>query len=48
MELPDRSKLEIKLVKNLGGLAPELQLQRDGLPLPGSPSDPAERVKQAS
>ncbi len=43
--LPDRSVLHIELAKSFADL--ELRLTRDGLPLPGSVSDPAERVRLA-
>ncbi len=43
--LPDGSRLEIKLTQ---GMSPELQVTRDGAPLPGSASDPAARLKTAA
>lgn len=40
--LEDGSNLHVQLVQNF--LTPELRLLRNGRPLPGSPSDPAERL----
>lgn len=45
MALPDGSRLEVQLTSPLG--IPELQLRRDGEPLPGSAGDPAERHRAA-
>lgn len=42
--LADGSMLELKLAQMP---LPELQILRDGVPLPGSPSDPAARVRRA-
>jgi hypothetical protein len=44
-ELPDKSSLSVRLVQSLGNA--ELQILRDGAPLPGSGSDPVERLKVA-
>lgn len=43
--LPDASILHVKLTQGFANV--ELQVTRDGRPLPGSASDPAEQVKQA-
>lgn len=43
--LDDGSNLHVQLVQNF--LTPELRLVRNGRPLPGSPSDPAERLHVA-
>lgn len=43
--LGDGSPLKIQLVRKL--LTPELQLLRDGQPLPGSASDPTQRLRVA-
>ncbi len=40
--LPDGSELSVKLAKNI--MMPELQVLRNGEPLPGSSSDPAQKV----
>jgi hypothetical protein len=42
--LADGTRLEVKLAHLP---MPELQVLRDGVPLPGSPSDPAERMRRA-
>lgn len=44
--LPDGSNLHIQLVS--GAMNVELQVTRDGKPLPGSASDPAQRVQTAA
>jgi hypothetical protein len=44
--LPTGGVLKIQLVRGLTG--PELQVTRDGIALPGSSSDPDERIKQAT
>lgn len=44
--LSDGSVLEVKLARS--ALTPELQVLRDGVPLPGTASDPATRVKTAA
>jgi hypothetical protein len=43
--LPDGGTLRVQLT---GGMQPELHITRDGVPLPGSASDPATRVKTAA
>jgi hypothetical protein len=43
--LPDRSILHVKLVRSFADI--ELQVTRNGAPLPGSATDPAERVRLA-
>ncbi len=43
--LADGSRLSVRLTKSF--FSAELQLLRDGVPLPGSSSDPAKRVKAA-
>ena len=43
--LPDGSKLRVQLVSSL--LTAELRVLRNGQPLPGSPSDPAARLRNA-
>lgn len=45
MALPDGSKLFVKLARNF--IATELQVLRNGQPVPGSMSDPQARVKVA-
>ena len=44
--LTDGSKIKVMLVSNLAGT--EVQVMRNGLPLPGSASDPESRVKVAA
>ena len=44
-QLPDNSILQVQLVKK--AMASELQVLRDGRPLPGSDSDPAQRLSVA-
>jgi hypothetical protein len=46
LRLPDGSDLSIKLVQ--GAMNVELQVLRNGQPLPGSSSDPAQRVQSAA
>lgn len=46
LRLPDGSDLHIQLVS--GAMNVELQLKRDGKALPGSASDPAQRVQSAA
>ncbi|HZY45375.1 MAG TPA: hypothetical protein VFF70_11555, partial [Anaerolineae bacterium] len=43
-QLPDGSTINVKLVT---GIMTELRVQRNGQPLPGSPSDPQMRFKTA-
>jgi len=43
--LPDGSELHVRLKESFGNV--ELQVSRDGRPLPGSASDPAQRLKAA-
>lgn len=45
LSLPDGSKLSVKLKQDI--LAAELEVLRDGKPLPGSATDPIQRVRQA-
>jgi hypothetical protein len=45
-DLPDGHRLRVRLVKNFPTV--ELQVTRDGVPLPGSGSDPAEHIKHAT
>lgn len=42
--LDDGTKVKVALTK---GLFPELEVSRDGYPLPGSPTDPRTRIKTA-
>lgn len=44
--LPDGSQLHVQLKQ--AGMATELQVHRNGAPLPGSASDPEQRVKTAA
>lgn len=44
--LPDGSTLDIQLMQSFMNV--ELRVQRDGVPLPGSASDPEQRVKNAA
>jgi hypothetical protein len=44
--LPDGHTLRVQLAQSLASV--DLCVTRDGIPLPGSGSDPAERVKQAA
>ncbi|MEO7330575.1 MAG: hypothetical protein ABI193_18515, partial [Minicystis sp.] len=46
LRLADGSELLLKLVQAYG--TTELHVTRDGVPLPGSPSDPSRRANQAS
>src|SRR3954468_13841258 len=43
--LPDSSVIHVKLAESVGNV--EIQLTRDGRPLPGSAADPLQRVKTA-
>jgi len=45
LTLPDGSELSVKLKQNI--LAAELEVLRNGRPLPGSATDPIQRVRQA-
>ncbi|MFO0757317.1 MAG: hypothetical protein U0359_12550 [Byssovorax sp.] len=45
IRLPDGSDLFVKLAQAYGST--ELHLTRDGIPVPGSPTDPTERANQA-
>ncbi|MCA1595823.1 MAG: hypothetical protein LC772_05310 [Chloroflexi bacterium] len=44
--LPDGSPLHVQLVRNF--LAPEVRVSRNGIPLPGSSTDPARRIRTAA
>ncbi len=46
IRLPDGSDLMLKLAQAYGST--ELTVTRDGVPLPGSPTDPTERANQAT
>jgi hypothetical protein len=46
LSLPDGSRLEVMYAKY--GPFPELRISRDGIPLPGSPTDPHFQLAQAS
>jgi hypothetical protein len=44
--LPDNSVLSVQIVKQF--LFPQLHINRDGVPIPNSPSDPRKKIKSAS
>jgi hypothetical protein len=46
VRLPDGSELSLKLAQAYGST--ELNITRDGIPIPGSPTDPTERANQAT
>jgi hypothetical protein len=46
-QLPDGTTVTVKLVSQMANTAPELQVLRNGKPLPGSASDPEVRLRNA-